>query len=243
LPQQRERRSIDRPAAPSRARHDPARLSPVEVEEDDLALQLIGAGFGRTGTLSLKVALEQLGFGPCHHMLEVMGKPEHVALWRAAAEGEAVDWEQVYDGYLATVDWPGCAFWRELADLYPEARVILTLRDAEQWYESTRTTIYEAMTRELPDDVPDWLGEQLAMTRKLVLEKTFAGRFEEPARAIEIYEQHNQSVQDTIAPERLLVMQVARGWAPLCDFLGCEAPDTPFPRLNEGDAFRARMGL
>jgi hypothetical protein len=206
-----------------------------------VTLQLIGAGFGRTGTLSLKAALEQLGYGPCHHMLEVMGKPEHVALWRDAAEGRSVDWAEVYAGYAATVDWPGCTFWRELVELHPDAKVILTLRDRDAWYESARSTIYQALNGVLPAEAPDWLADQLAMARKLILERTFSGRFEDRTHAMDVFDAHNQSVKESIAANRLLVFEVADGWGPLCQFLDRPVPDGDFPHLNEGAAFRARM--
>ena len=108
-----------------------------------MPLKVIGAGFGRTGTLSLKVALEQLGFTKCYHMTEVFAKPDHVKLWDAAARGEPVDWEALFRGYQATVDWPGCNFYQEYIRLYPEAKVILTLRDPDRWYDSARQTIYQ----------------------------------------------------------------------------------------------------
>ena len=111
-----------------------------------MTLDVIGAGFGRTGTMSLKVALEELGFGPCYHMSEVFAHPEHVELWRAAAQGKEVDWEQIFGGYRATVDWPACSFYGELMEKYPDAKVILTVRDPQRWYESAYNTIY-TMTR------------------------------------------------------------------------------------------------
>src|SRR5690242_6606844 len=109
-------------------------------------MRVIGAGMGRTGTLSLKAALERLGFEPCYHMLEVMEHPDHVSLWSAMARGEAVPWDRVLGGYQATVDWPACTYWRELTSAYPQARVLLSVRDPERWYESMRTTVYRIST-------------------------------------------------------------------------------------------------
>ncbi|WP_313950084.1 sulfotransferase family protein, partial [Frankia casuarinae] len=108
-------------------------------------INIIGAGFGRTGTLSLKLALEQLGYGPCHHMDEVLAHRETIAAWTSAAEGAPVDWDSLYGQYRSTVDWPGARFWRELADHYPSARVILTVRDPEKWYDSARSTLFQAI--------------------------------------------------------------------------------------------------
>ena len=115
-------------------------------------MKVIGAGFGRTGTLSVKAALEELGVGPCYHMVEVFDKPGHVALWQAAAEGKSIDWEELFADYNAVVDWPACTFYQQLMQAYPEAKVLLTVRDPQSWYESTKNTIYQVsrMSPELP---------------------------------------------------------------------------------------------
>ena len=207
-----------------------------------MALRLIGAGFGRTGTLSLKVALETLGCGPCYHMMEVLGKPAHVDLWSRAADGEAIDWEDLFDGYPAAVDWPACYFWRELVDRYPAAPVLLSLRDPAGWYKSVRSTIYRAMTEFEPPDVPA-IRKQLAMTRKIVLEQTFGGRFEEEAHAISVFERHNEAVKAAIPAERLLVYEPGDGWEPLCKLLDVPVPDEPFPHVNSTEDFLGRFGI
>jgi len=204
-----------------------------------MALRIIGAGFGRTGTLSIKVALETLGFGPCYHMVEVIRKPEHAPLWRAAAAGESMDWNEIFAGYAATVDWPGCYFWRELSEVYPDARVLLSLRDPERWYQSAHDTIFPAMLRADSPDLPPAVAAQATMAREIVLERTFGGRFEDRAHAIGVYERHNQSVRESIAADRLLVYEAAQGWEPLAHFLGCPVPDEPFPRVNTSEQFRS----
>ena len=117
-----------------------------------MPLSVIGAGFGRTGTMSLKLALDQLGFGPCYHMTEVFKNPKASGYWEAAADGKPIDWEEVFAGYRSTVDWPGATFYKQLADAYPEAKVILTERDAEAWFESTQATIFSLHFR---DDTQD----------------------------------------------------------------------------------------
>lgn len=206
-----------------------------------MALSVIGAGFGRTGTLSLKIALERLGLGPCYHMAEVFAHPEHVPAWRDAAEGRPVDWDTLLVGYGAAVDWPACHFWRELAVRHPQARVVLTVRDAERWYASVRDTIYGALCAELPAE-PPVLRAQQAMARRIVLERTFGGRFEDRDHAIRVYREHNEAVRRALPPERLLVYEVAQGWEPLCGFLDRPVPDEPFPRVNSTDEFRARFG-
>ncbi len=209
-----------------------------------MALSVIGAGFGRTGTLSVKIALEMIGIGRCYHMMEVFGRPEHIALWRDAANGVQVDWDALFADFAASVDWPGCYFWQQLVEHYPDAKVLLTVRDAERWYQSVRDTIYQAMMRGLllPIDSP-LARAQHDMAVKIVLDRTFGGRFEDRAHAIGVYERHNQEVRDAVPPERLLVYDVAEGWQPLCSFLGRPIPNEPFPRVNSTAQFRDALRL
>jgi hypothetical protein len=200
-------------------------------------MQLIGAGFGRTGTLSLKQAIEQIGAGPCYHMQEV-ARHKHAAPWHAAAKGEAQPWDEVFAGFHATVDWPACTFWRELSAYYPEAKVLLSVRDPERWYESVGNTIYKVMT-EGPSEGP--MAEQLAMVRCLILEKTFGGRFEDRAHAIGVFERHNDAVRKQIPEDRLLVYTVGSGWEPLCSFLDRPIPEEDFPHVNSTEEFADLM--
>src|SRR5215210_1534118 len=216
-------------------------------------MRVIGAGFGRTGTTSLKAALEELGFGPSYTLSEVFRNPEHVRVWEAVGTaGEEVDWEGFLSGYGVAVDWPACSFYEELMQAFPEAPVILTVRDPEPWYESTRSTIHELRrltTGPLPVRaafafaglfVPGVTGT-VRLADRLVWEDTFDGRFEDRSHAMEVFERHNEAVRLRVPPERLLVFDVREGWAPLCDFLGVEAPDGPFPRLNEAREMRRRL--
>ncbi|MFQ5698703.1 MAG: sulfotransferase family protein [Myxococcota bacterium] len=206
-----------------------------------MTLGVLGAGFGRTGTLSLKLALERLGFGPCYHMLEVMAHPEHSPLWSAAGDGEPVDWDTLFEGYRAAVDWPACRFWRELAQAFPAARIVLSVREPERWYESARATIFQAMQLPLPPEAPEWVRAQRDMARKLVLEQTFGGRFEDRDHAIAVYQQHNRDVERAFSPDRLLVHEPAQGWQPLCEFLDTPVPDAPYPRVNSTEEFQSRL--
>jgi Sulfotransferase domain len=215
-----------------------------------MTLEVIGAGFGRTGTMSLKVALEELGFGPCYHMSEVFAHPEHVELWRAATRGEQFDWERIFGGYRATVDWPGCTFYGELMERYPDAKVILTVRDPQRWYESAYNTIYR-ITRAA--SLPLFYLASLVLPRargmkqarrmivELIWEREFHGRFEDRGYAIEAFERHNEEVEQSVPPEKLLVYEVKEGWGPLCEFLGVEVPEKPFPHLNDTAVFRGRI--
>lgn len=196
-------------------------------------LSVIGAGLGRTGTLSLKLALEQLGFGPCYHMAEVFKLPDAPAQWSAAADGRPVDWEVVFNGYRSTVDWPSARFYRDLADAYPEAKVILTERDPEAWFTSTQATIFNVA---LAEGRPSPWRE---MVEKVVV-GTFDGRIRDREHAIAVFNAHNAEVRRTITVERLLVYQVADGWAPLCAFLGVQPPDAPMPKVNTTETFIGR---
>jgi hypothetical protein len=207
-------------------------------------MKLIGAGFGRTGTTSLKAALEELGLGPCYHMSETFKNSEHVDTWLAAAEGRPVDWKALFSGYQATVDWPGCSFYRELMALYPDAKVLLSVRDPESWYRSCIDTIYKIthvfpispVGRYLPG-----LGKNTRMIERLIWENTFHGRFRDKAHAIAIFERNIEEVRRVVPAERLLIYDVKEGWEPLCRFLGVPAPDKPFPRLNDTREFQRRI--
>jgi hypothetical protein len=217
-------------------------------------MRVIGAGFGRTGTTSLKAALEELGFGPSYTLSEVFRNPEHVRVWEAASgpAGGEVDWEGFLAGYGVAVDWPACSFYEELMEAFPEAPVILTVRDPEPWYESTRSTIHglRRLTRgpllvraafALAGLFAPGVTGAVRLADHLVWEDTFDGRFEDQAHAIEVFEGHNDTVRRRVPPERLLVFDVREGWAPLCDFFGVVVPDESFPRLNEAREMRRRL--
>lgn len=219
------------------------------VDQAAHTLKVIGAGFGRTGTLSLKAALEELGFGPCYHMTEVFHHPEHVPLWLAATNGERIDWNDIFTGYSATVDWPSCAFYEQLMLVYPNAKLILTTRDPEAWYESALNTIYQ-ISRRMNQATRPTLMERIAkrfipgglgigrITRKLIWENTFSNRFEDKDYAIQIFNQHIEEVKQRVPADKLLVYSIKEGWEPLCAFLGVGVPaGKPFPHLNERGNF------
>lgn len=202
-----------------------------------MALSVIGAGFGRTGTLSLKGALEQLGFGPCYHMIEVIKNPRFSDYWEAIGDGAPADWDRVFQGYRASVDWPACAYYAQLAAHYPQAKVILTRRDANAWFDSAHNTIFTRMPRRLkPGD------RRGRMAFELIFNKTFGGNIDDRDHAIAVYERHNAEVIRTIPASRLLVYDLAEGWGPLCAFLGVPAPDTPMPKVNTTSEFQQIWG-
>jgi len=208
-----------------------------------MALQVVGAGFGRTGTLSLKNALEKLGFGACYHMMEVFPRPEHVAMWHRLAFGHPMDWDEIFRGFRATVDWPAARWWREIAAQYPDAKVLLSVRDPEDWYRSMSDTIYQPMKLPVPDGAPEIVRLQSEMIRKAVLAETFDNRFDDKALAIQVFKRHNQEVRDSIDSARLLEFDVREGWAPLCRFLEVPIPDEPFPRLNDTATTQAMIRM
>ena len=206
-----------------------------------MPLKVIGAGFGRTGTLSLKIALERIGFGPCYHMMEVFPRPDHVARWHRLAFEQSMDWDEIFRGFHATVDWPAARWWREIAAHFPEAKVLLSVRDPEAWYKSVTDTIYQPMKSPAPDGAPELVRLQSEMARKAILSETFDNRFEDKAHAIEVFKRHTQEVRDAIDPARLLVFDVREGWGPLCRFLEVPVPDEPFPRLNDTATIQAMI--
>jgi hypothetical protein len=210
-------------------------------------MRVIGAGFGRTGTMSLKAALEELGFGPCHHMLDLLEHHERAGLWQAALDGEGVDWDEVLAGYASTVDWPGATFYAQLAERYPDALVLLTVRDPDAWYESTRRTLYAvreaAFAGELEPAEVSAPPELMRFIGALIWDGTFGGRFLDRGYAIGVFNAHNERVRQVIPRRRLLVHEIADGWEPLAAFLGVDVPETDFPRLNDTAAFRAMVGM
>ncbi len=202
-----------------------------------MALDIIGAGFGRTGTLSLKHALEQLGFNKCYHMMEVMNHPDHTGLWRAASRGETINWESLFAGYRASVDWPSCNFWKEQMRAFPEARVILSLRDADGWYDSIMNTIWKVSEMIMKVDAPE-TRERTSMVFELIWDGKFQRRMDDKAYVISVFNKHNQEVIDSVPDEQLLVYRPGDGWEPLCDFLECPLPVTPYPKMNSTEDFQ-----
>jgi hypothetical protein len=224
-----------------------------------MPLKVIGAGFGRTGTWSLCIALDQLGV-PCYHMSELFEKAphppfspyskeneSHLDFWHKVANGKAgteYDWEKVLSKYAATVDYPACCVWRELLSAYPDAKVILTVhpRGADAWYESIVDTIYwltetmwEFKVLQFATPYFKKVGE---MFRKLIFERSLKGTISDRTKAIECYQQHIAEVKASVPATRLLVYSVDQGWRPLCTFLGVPEPSGEFPHANDRAAFK-----
>lgn len=190
-----------------------------------MALQILGAGFGRTGTASLKLALEQLGFAPCYHMTEVIEQPAHIDLWLDVVAGKP-NWDAILQGYQACVDFPVCSYYRELAEAYPEAKVLLSVRDPDKWFDSIHATIMS------PKMVENISGTPFGELNRRTIWDTFGGRIHERAHMVECFKRHTEEVKAAIDPDRLLVYEVKQGWGPLCEFLGVAVPDAAFPHVN-----------
>lgn len=198
-------------------------------------MKVIGSGFGRTGTLSLKAALEILGFAPCYHMQEVIKRPSHIKKWQQIAHGHSIPWHSIFHNFQATVDYPASIFYRELLDAYPEAKVVHTVRNPERWYNSTKETIFRSM-----DGLPGWaarlvwpLGQFIDMQEQLIWQGVFNGRFPNRPYAIQRFHDYTEAVKQHVPPEKLLIFQVKEGWEPLCKFLEVPVPNVPFPHIND----------
>lgn len=198
-----------------------------------MTIQVIGSGLGRTGTMSLKLALEQLGLGPCHHMVEVLQHMDSVPLWIEAGAGRP-NWEAIFAEFGSAVDYPTCAFWRELADYYPAAKIIHTVRNPESWFDSTQETIFSAGNMAM-------IGKGPMAPFFDIISRDYQGRTTDRKFMLDYFRRHTEAVLAAIPADRLLVFEVKQGWEPLCAFLGVPVPDTPFPRENSTADFKARF--
>ncbi|WP_163510675.1 sulfotransferase family protein [Fodinicola acaciae] len=201
-------------------------------------MKVIGAGFPRTGTSTQQAVLNQLGFGPCYHMREVMENPGHAAGWVDAISGRPYDLAELLAGYQSTTDAPGCFFWRELLAANPDAKVLLSVRDADKWYQSMITTVLNPELFAKMGDIAK-RDPEMADRRRLpetMFDKVF-GASRDKDHLIEIYQRHNADVRAEVPADQLLVYEVKQGWGPLCEFLGVPVPDEPYPHLNDSASF------
>jgi Sulfotransferase domain len=202
-------------------------------------MHVIGAGLGRTGTTSLKVALEELLGGPCYHMLAVRERPEDPDIWGDAYEGRLPDWREFFDGYQATVDWPAAPFWKELSEAFPDAPILLSVRDVDAWWKSASSTIFIALARYFAPDAPDdgWTRMGRGMMN------SFTPSWRDESAAKEAYLAYNDHVRATAPSSRLIEWAPEDGWEPICSALGLDVPDHPFPHVNTTEQARAELGL
>lgn len=208
-------------------------------------MKIIGAGFGRTGTLSLKKALELIGLGPCYHMDEMIRYPKHMDVWKAAGQGKPVNWDDIFANYQSTLDFPASLYYQELLTAYPDAKAILTVREPERWYQSMYETAYTMM--ELY--TPAWVKKYIPPYKRfadlidvLIWNGLFDGKFADKAHAIQIFNAHIEDVKRNVPAEKLLIFDVKEGWEPLCRFLEIPIPEnTPFPHINDHDTVKKQM--
>jgi hypothetical protein len=213
------------------------------------SIEVIGAGLPRTATLTQKLALEQLGFEPCYHWVNVLADLDQVELWHRVLDGEIV-WQEIFGGFRSSVDWPGGHVYKQLIDVYPDAKVLLSVRDPEAWEPSFRDTIWTMcygdslmplLSRARAQIDPRWRRYLALVDRMFWTEEgVFAGG-SEPERLMEQMVAHNEEVKRVVPSERLLVWEVSEGWGPLCDFLGVDVPDGPLPHANERETFVERV--
>jgi hypothetical protein len=210
-----------------------------------MALKIIGAGFGRTGTLSLKVALEKLGYDKTHHMEEVLTNGGQVRLWHDIGAGKTPDWDHVFEGCQACVDFPASTYYKELFAHYPDAKVVLTVRDVDRWYQSTFDTIYRfrSIYAKWARALIPAVRKRYELVESTVWDRVFDGRFEDKTYAKQVFLDYIEDVKNHIPKDRLLVFEVAEGWEPLCEFLGLPVPGDPFPRLNDTATMRRMQNI
>ena len=204
-----------------------------------MPLKIVGAAFGRTGTKSIKIALEKLGFGPCHHMFVLHNNPNQIALWRAVARGEKPCWDKIFTDYQASIDWPSARYWRELSEHFENAKVLLTIRNEDSWFDSVQRTIYPIM-RDHASLQPSSKREQISVAHDIIVRQTFNGKMDDRNYAKQVYRNYIEEVRRSIAPERLLNYSITEGWGSLCAFLNVPVPDEPFPSTNSTQQFLDR---
>jgi hypothetical protein len=208
-------------------------------------LKLINAGLGRTGTTSLKAALERLGYGPSYHMFDIISSADRLEQWeRIVCDAQPPDWEAVFDGFTSAADGPAAIYYRQISEAFPEAKIILTTRDAEGWYQSTYDTLYQFVLKagNSPPEGNSTPARIARLTTTLFWDGLFDGRFADKKHAIEVFHNYNQEVRRNVDPDRLLVFDVEQGWEPLCAFLGVDVPPEDFPRANDTESMRGRVG-
>ena len=203
-----------------------------------MSLRIIGASYGRTASLSLKKALEILGYSKCYHMSEVVTNPKHSGLWLRAWKGEFI-WDDIFNGYQAAVDWPVAAFWPELMEAYPRAKIILSIRDPEAWYESAKNTIFKSMDEGMRSQNLE-IRKRIAMAKEIIVEGTFNGELNNKEHCIRIYNENIDRCKREVESERLIIFDPKNGWQSLCEQLKCPIPNTDYPFINTTKEFEER---
>ncbi|MBS1518083.1 MAG: sulfotransferase family protein [Bacteroidetes bacterium] len=216
-----------------------------------MSLKIIGSGLGRTGTFSLKLALEHIGFGKCFHMIELFQNPEGVKYFRQAERGEQVNWNELFNGYVSAVDYPGARYFENLAEYYPDAKLIHTYRNPDEWYDSAVETIF--MAKNLSPGKILKFGLRFPFSKevrrrfrvftynRMLMDREFGKDLTDKKKVIERFKRHTDNVIKKIHPDRLLIFKASEGWDPLCRFLNVPVPDVEFPLSNDRKEFLNRI--
>ena len=216
-----------------------------------MSIKVLGAGFGRTGTTSLRSALEELGFGPCYHVYQLFKDPSEIEFWENLYQGKEVDFDSFFTNYQAVFGFPGYYFYRQLMENFPKSVVILSYTDPDKWYEDAANTIFSAehFKREKEDAkivrqnnpfIADCLDRIYDLEQSAILNGYFQGRFKDKKYTIIRFKQRIEEVKKVVPPERLLVYEIEQGWKPLCEFLDVPVPDKLFPHLNHPSSFQSK---
>ena len=207
-----------------------------------MALRVVGAGLGRTGTNSLKLALERLLDGRCYHMYELIERPQDTAIWEDAVAGRPVNWNSLLEDYRATLDFPAAVFWREILEANPDAVVLLSSRDStERWWASVEQTIVPSLRGDVPSDRPDW-ARRRAMNLEMMSAR-LTPQWPDASAVMAAYERHNEEVRRDVPGDRLIDWRPGQGWEPICAMLGLAVPADPFPHENSASDFQTRVGI
>lgn len=217
-----------------------------------MELQVIGTGLARTGTMSLKVALEQLLSGNCFHVIEWLKDPQRTTILKKGYKKNEIDWSAFYEGFASAVDYPTCLFYQQLLEINPDLKVIHTVRDFDSWYASVKETVYRGKPKSAQDIFRMIKNMMLSadfrrvapvfmLNDKLIWQGQFESRFEDKEFMREKYRQHEEEVKKTVKEEHLLIYNIKDGWEPLCEFLHVPAPKTVFPKSNERQEFNRKM--
>jgi len=213
-----------------------------------MAIKIIGAGFPRTGTMTLKTALEILGFNKTYHYKDLIADSKKLRFWLELENTGQTDFDALFKGFEATVDFPGYPYYKILLKKYPDAKVILTKRDFEKWYESTYKTIWKSARKPIIDRLKLFIRKLfnknlraifkcIKFMRRVYLKDQFNNNFSSKAHAKNIFFKHIEEVITYVPKKQLLVYDVSEGWEPLCHFLEIPIPNQAFPHLNKKEHF------
>jgi hypothetical protein len=207
-------------------------------------LRVIGVGLPRSGTSSLQAALELLGFGPCHHMSELIDKPDQSVQFLRAYDGHKVDFHTLMKGYGSAVGSPVADFYKEIRQAYPQAKLVLTVRDSsEKWLESFDTTLRIVFLSKIFYCIV-YLMKIVRLSCLVARKSGEKWTYEIGQIGPQFHDQYNARIINENKAGEVLVYNVKEGWPPLCKFLGVDIPQNiPFPNLNEAQHIKRQIKL